>query len=128
MVSKHTTNTWNAGNAYSNLRHWSLLSGDQWQNLREWHVAVLREIMLDIRRSSSCRWWLGTGVGFPGSLGDQGWQSSRSIWKTLSGVWVDPWDGPVKDQELDSIILVRSFQFDVFCDSMQFIFLSAGGV
>lgn len=58
---------------------------------------------------------------------DLNFQSSRSVWTTLSGTWCDS-VGPVQGQELDWIILVAPFQLRLFYHSTSISAVPAWGM
>ena len=73
---------------------------------------------LDIRRRFFAeRGWSGSGKGSPAKQSwHSAWQSLRSVWTVLKHRhWI--LDGSVGGQDLNSVILMGSFQLRIFCDS-----------
>lgn len=68
---------------------------------------------LTLGKGSSLRGWSVTGKGSPGHQAP----SSRSMW-TMSKSHGLVLDSPVRSWELNVVILMNPFQFEIFCDSM----------
>lgn len=76
-----------------------------------------REVYLSVVEA-----WLGSGIGSPEQWSQhQTWQSSRCIWTVFSNIGFEILSGSVWSWELDSMILMESFQLGKFCDTVKFM-------
>lgn len=68
-------------------RHWCLLCGNQWQDMKEWPEAVSGGLGWLLGKGSSTRGEAEHWTGSPGKWSQhQAWQSSREIWKITHDV------------------------------------------
>lgn len=90
-------------------RHWLVIrpEGMAWSSVGQGLGWILENPSL------SREWW-GTGTGWPGEWSQyQAWQSSKRVWKILSGTRCDSLSCPVYGQKLGLMVLVDPSQLRI---------------